>query len=114
MKRLSILIFALTVTLASAAFAHEPTLARPLDADRELAQLDASAYSVTLLEGETLALSSNGVKRVNIDETRHVRAAAHKEGEQIVLTAGAPGKSVVRFHHADGTVTTFVVSVAAS
>lgn len=111
MQRLTqLLILLAATTFAVAAFAHEPELARPHDFDREINRQDKSSYQFELTADETTELSSEGVKKITIDETRLVSVADVSDG-RIVLKAHQVGKAVVRLHLKNGDVTTLIIHV---
>ena len=108
---IGIFLVALAATFSTTALAHEPKLARPLDFDRELQQVDETAYMITVASGDSLDFSAEGIARVTIDEARHVSASTTEDKKRLVLKPCEIGKAVVRIFSKSGDVTTVIIKV---
>ncbi len=92
------LCLAAALLLAAGLSAHPLPDVAPFGADRDIAQIDVHAYSVSVRQGESITFDADTVKRVWVDEARNLDVT-HTDDGKIVLTGKRPGKVVARFFH---------------
>lgn len=93
---LSASVLAVALSFSSTASGHDLPMTAPHDFSREIAQLDVSAYRLTLDRDETVDFAAEGIKRVTIDDAGIVSASQDESADRLILTARKSGKAVVR------------------
>lgn len=96
---------AVALSFSSTSSGHDLPLTTPHDFSREIAQLDVSAYTLTLEQDETVDFAAEGINRVTIDDAGIVGASEDESADRLILTARKSGKAVVRVFWSNKDVT---------